>query len=198
MGLTISNIAMLPENVTKNYYLYILDYYNWNEPIANTLRANFGTIAKFVSENNSVVLQAIEHSEFNTQLMSWRSINGLESNTVLPALMITTLPPKYFFEAKVDPYFHEGIRYFHEGIKTPKDKFIFIKIGEICKSPQDVITLLGKIFTDIQNKKQIKDFSIQKEIKGGSGKIINDSLILQPNFGGIGIDLKQLFDFFRK
>ncbi len=37
MGLKISTIAGLPENEERSYYLYILYYYNWDEPISNTL-----------------------------------------------------------------------------------------------------------------------------------------------------------------
>ena len=41
MGLKIHTLAEIPDNVYKSYYLYILDYYNWDEPIGNTLRENF-------------------------------------------------------------------------------------------------------------------------------------------------------------
>ena len=34
-------------------------------------------------------------------------------------------------------------------------------------------------------------------IKGGVGKILNDTLILEPNVGGIGINLNTLFKFFK-
>ena len=33
MGLKIHTLAEIPDSISKNYYLYILDYYNWDEPI---------------------------------------------------------------------------------------------------------------------------------------------------------------------
>ena len=35
MGLKIHTLAEIPDSVSKNYYLYILDYYNWDEPIGS-------------------------------------------------------------------------------------------------------------------------------------------------------------------
>lgn len=71
MGLKISTIAALPSNIERGYYLYILAYYNWDEPISNTLRNNFDKIAKFAAENDSVVIQGIRESHFYSELLSW-------------------------------------------------------------------------------------------------------------------------------
>ena len=62
MGLKISTLAAIPESITRSYYLYILDYYNWDEPIVNTLRDNFDKIAEFAAKNDSVVIQGISDS----------------------------------------------------------------------------------------------------------------------------------------
>ena len=78
MGLKIHTLAEIPDSVSKKYYLYILDYYNWDEPIGNTLRENFEKIAEFAANNNSVVIQGIAGSHFYSELMSWRSINGID------------------------------------------------------------------------------------------------------------------------
>jgi hypothetical protein len=188
MGLKIHSLAEIPDSVSKSYYLYILDYYNWDEPIGKTLRDNFDKIAEFATKNNSVVIQGLAGSHFYSELMSWKSINGIDPKELLPALMITTLHPKYFLERDDKQIMHE---------KMPKDKLIFIEIRRNCQSPQDVVTLLEKIFQDIQEKKAIQDFRIKKELKGGVGKILNDTLILEPNIGGIGINLNKLFEFFK-
>ncbi len=103
--------------------------------------------------------------------------------------MITTLHPKYFLD---------GDNKQLTGGKIPADKLIFIEIGKVCESPQDVVKLLEKIFQDIQNKKEIKDFKVKKELKGGIGKILNDTIILEPNIGGIGVNLNNLFRFLGK
>lgn len=186
MGLKIHSLAEIPENVSKSYYLYILDYYNWDEPIGNTLRNSFDKIAEFATKNDSVVIQGISESHFYSELMSWESINGIDPKDLLPALMITTIHPRYFLNG------HDKQL---KGEKIPEDKLIFLEIGKICKTPQEVIKLLEKIFKDIQDKKEIRDFKVKKELKAGVGKVLNDTIILEPNVAGIGVNLNNLFKF---
>lgn len=188
MGLKISTLAAIPEDVTRSYYLYILDYYNWDEPIGNALRNNFDRIAEFAAKNDSVVIQGIKESHFYSELMSWESINGIDPKDLLPALMITTIHPKYFLDGHDKEI---------KGGKIPSDKLIFLKLTDICKTPTDVVKLLEKIFKNIQEKKEIKDFEISKELKGGIGKILNDTIILEPNIGGVGLNINNLFKFFK-
>lgn len=189
MGLKIHTLAEIPENVSKSYYLYILDYYNWDEPIGKTLRENFDKIAEFSANNNSVVMQGIDGSHFYSELMSWKSINGIDPLDLLPALMITTLHPKYFIDRDNKQIENEDI---------PEDKLIFLEIRKICQSPQDVVKLLEKIFQDIKAKKSIQDFKVKKELKGGVGKILNDTIILEPNIGGLGININNLFKLLKE
>ncbi len=189
MGLKISTIAAIPENVERAYYLYILDYYNWDEPISKTLRESFDKISKFAAENDSIVIQGISESHFYSELMSWESVNGIDPNELLPALMITTIHPKYFLDGN-DKQPPKG--------KIPEDKLVFIEIGKVCKTPQDVLKLIEKVFQDIKNKKDIKDFQIKKELKGGTGKILNDTIILEPNIMGIGVNINNIFKFLGK
>jgi len=186
MGLKIHSITEIPENVSRSYYLYILDYYNWDEPIGNTLRNSFDKIAEFASKNDAVVIQGIGESHFYSELLSWESINGIDPKDLLPALLITTIHPKYFLERNNKEVRDE---------KPLKDNLIFIEIGKICKTPQDVIQLLQKIFKDIHEKKSIKDFKIKKELKSGVGKILNDTIILEPNIAGVGININSIFKF---
>lgn len=186
MGLKISTIAELPENVERKYYLYILDYYNWDEPISKTLRENFDRIAKFASENDAVAIQGIPESHFYSELMSWKAVNGIDPKDLLPALMITTIHPKYFLEGNDK----QSI-----GGKIPEDKLVFIEISNVCKTPQDVVKLIEKAFQDIKDQKEIKDFKVKRELKGGVGKILNDSIILEPNIAGIGVNINNIFKF---
>jgi hypothetical protein len=72
-----------------------------------------------------------------------------------------------------------------------------MEIRKICQNPQDVIVVLEKIFFDIQEKKAIQDFKVKKELKGGIGNILNDTIILEPNIGGIGVNLNNLFKFLK-
>ncbi len=189
MGLKINTLAEIPESVTKSYYLYILDYYNWDEPIGNALRNSFDKIAEFAAKNDSVVIQGISESHFYSELMSWESINGIDPKELLPALMITSIHPRYFLN---------GNEKQTNGEKIPEDNLVFLEIGKICKTPQDVIKLIEKIFKDIQERKEIKNFQVKKELKSGIGKILNNTLILEPNIAGVGVNLNNLFRFLAK
>lgn len=189
MGLKISTIASIPENEERSYYLYILDYYNWDEPISNTLRNSFDKIAKFAAENDCVAIQGIPESHFYSELMSWESVNGIDPAELLPALMITTIHPKYFLEGNNKEIF---------GGKIPEDKLVFIEVGKLCKTPSDVVKIIEKIFLDIKARKEIKDFVVKKELKGGIGKILNDTIILEPNIAGIGVNVNNIFKFFSR
>lgn len=186
MGLKINTLAEIPNSVSKSYYLYILDYYNWNEPIANTLRDSFDKIAQFAAKNDSVVIQGISESHFYSELLSWKSINGIDPKELLPALMITTIHPQYFLAGNDKQILDE---------KIPEDNLIFLEIGKICKSPGDVIKLIEQIFKDIQERKQIKNFQVKKQFKAGIGKILNDTIILEPNIAGVGVNINNLFRF---
>ena len=75
---------------------------------------------------------------------------------------------------------------------------VIIPLRKICKTDDDVVRLIEKVIVDLVGKKGLKDFTVIKEIKGGVGKAILDSLILQPNFAGVGVDLEKLKDFFVK
>lgn len=186
MGLKISTIAALPESAERSYYLYILDYYNWDEPISNTLRNSFDKIAAFAAKNDAVVIQGIPESHFYSELLSWESVNGIDPKELLPALMITTIHPKYF---------QDGNDKQEIGGKIPEDKLIFIEINEVCKSPQDVVKVIEKVLQDIKEKKEIKDFRVKKELKAGIGKILNDAIILESDTSGTSVSKKAILNF---
>lgn len=186
MGLKVSTIAALPENTERSYYLYILDYYNWDEPISNTLRNSFDKLAVFAAQNDAVVIQGFPESHFYSELMSWESVNGVDPKELLPALMITTIHPKYFLDGNDKQ---------RTGGKVPEDKLIFIEIREVCKSPQDVVRIIEKILQDIKDKKEIKDFRVKKELKGGIGKILNDAIILESDLYGTSVSKKSILKF---
>ena len=95
-------------------------------------------------------------------------------------------------------YFLDGNEKQMTGRCIPADKFVFIKIAEVCKSLKDMIKFLEKIIKDISEKKQIKDSQIIKELKSDIGKILNDSIILEPNIVGIGVNINQIVRYLGK
>lgn len=44
MGLHVNAVSDIPLSESRDYYLYVLDYYNWDEPISNTLKSNITKI----------------------------------------------------------------------------------------------------------------------------------------------------------
>ena len=189
MGLKIHSLAEIPDSISRSYYLYVMDYYNWDELIYNTLKENFDRMADFASKNDSIIIHPIGESHFFSELLSWECINGMKPEEILPAIMITTLHPTYFLDRHNKNTDNEA---------TPKNEIIFIKIKELCKSPSDVVKIIEKLFSDIQSKKEIKDFIVAKEIRAGKNNTLVDSLILEPNIAGVGIDIKKLLSFFKK
>ena len=84
---------------SRSYYLYVLDYYNWDEPISNTLRANSERIAALCASNDAVMIKGLPDSHFFSDVLSWVKVDGRDPYTVLPAVLITTIHPKYFIES---------------------------------------------------------------------------------------------------
>ena len=181
MGLFVNSISDLPFNEERSYYLYVLDYYGWDEPVSNTLKANIDRIASLCASHNAVMIKGLPDSHFQSEVLSWVKINGQDPQLILPALLITTVHPKYFVDANNSPVDTEIT-----------DRIIFLKIRELCKTPQDVVTLIEKIFSDIKLFKKIKDFNIVKELRTNEHGALVDALILQPNFIGVGVDIKKL------
>ena len=40
MGLVVHSLDEIPKDITREYYLYLLDY-GWEEPLSNTVLKNF-------------------------------------------------------------------------------------------------------------------------------------------------------------
>lgn len=75
-------------------------------------------------------------------------------------------------------------------------KLILIPFKKFCKTSAEVIELMQTIFSDMKSKKKLNDFSTLSKSEGGN---VFDSIILQPNIAGIGVDIKQLVkSFFKK
>lgn len=196
MGLYVNSVSEIPLSESRAYYIYVLDYYNWDEPVSNTLKANAERIAAFCSKNDAVMVKGLPDSHFGSEVLSWIKINGQNPGMVLPALLITTVHPQYFIDSHDTGPFEEPPKN-QEPIEKIKDSLIFLKIRDICKSPNDVIVLLEKIFHDIKQKHAIKDFTIAQEQRKGEHGAIVDALILEPNFAGLGVDIKKLVNWAR-
>ena len=182
MGLMIHSLEIFPTDaIERDYFIYILDY-GWDEPLENTLRANFREIGRNASENGAVAFMGTVGSHFEDEVLSWHHINGENSEGILPAILITSKHPRSFQEADM-----------RRREQLHRENMILIPLKDHCKTTTDVIHIIEKIFSDIKEKKALTDFKVKKELKGGIGRAVVDSVILEPNFVGVGFDLKKFF-----
>ena len=189
MGLYIQTLDDIPEEITieKDYYLYLLEY-NWNEPIGEALANNYSNLVNLSSEAKSVVIRSTKRTHFTDEVLSWHNINGLKNTEeLLPAILITNKHPSYF-----------KIGNTNKDLSQKEFKFILIPLRKVCKTTSDMIKIIEEIFKDINENKEISNFKISKELNKGFGKTLVDSLILEPNFNGVGIKLKDIVNYFKR
>lgn len=183
MGLMIHSLGELPTNVERGYYIYLLDY-GWDEPLGKTLRRNFDRMAALASTNDAVVMQGVVGTHFADEVLSWHSINGQPGDDILPAILITTRHPQQFHgESK------------QRQSKHPSDRMVLIPLKKACTSSTDVVKLIEKVFRDIKEKKQLTEFEVARELSSGKHGALVDALILEPNIGGIGLNLNYIINF---
>ena len=185
MGLFIRSLAKVPDT-RRSYYVYLLDY-GWHEPLGQALYDNFQKMAAIASDHDAVVVRSAEDSvHFSSDVFSWHSINGVNAETALPAIMITDRHPHDF----------RANRFTEEG-DAGDYKILLFPLKKYCKTTADVVAYVEKIFSDIAEKRNLADFRIVKEMKKGLGSALVDGIVLEPNIGGWGINLKPIVDYFR-
>ncbi len=189
MGLMIHSLAKLPLYAERDYFIYILDY-GWAEPIADTLRTNFHRMASLASQGNSVVMMGLEGSHFNDDVLSWHKINGQPGDDILPAILITTRHPQLFKDDFTRTY-----KTLHEDYT---DRMLLIPLQKICKTPRDVVSVIERLFSDIEEKKRLANFQVVSEMEKGKRGALTDALLLEPNFAGIGINVNSVINYLMK
>jgi len=185
MGLMIHSLGELPIEAKRDYYLYVLNYGWQHEPLAEALHQNFEKMADFASRHGAVVIRGTVGHHFADEVLSWHHVNGQPAEEILPAILITTIHPQYF-----------QIHIQKQG-GSLDNRMLLIPLRKSCKNTSDVIVLIEKVFRDIKDRKGLLDFEIAKELKKGERGALLDALILQPNFAGLGLDLKALVNFFK-
>lgn len=186
MGLYVHSIGELPAEAYRSYYLYLLDY-GWDETFGEAVRRNLPRMAEAASRSDAVVIHGPRGMHFEDEVLSWHHINGSPAEDILPALLITTRHPRTFREV-----FRPG-----SGLEAPTDALLLIPLRKTCKTPDDVVSLIDRLFRDVTAKKELSEFTVAKEIRRGAGAAIVDALMVQPKVAGIGIDLTKLARFFR-
>jgi hypothetical protein len=179
MGLMIHSMELAPKNELRDYYVYLLDF-GWHESLGEVLRKNFGKMADEAGKNNFVVVMGTVGSHFENEVFSYHQINGYDGKEILPAIMITSLHPKWFKERNWSSAYSEA---------EFKDAMLLIPLRDFCKTSDDVVRLLESILKDIKEKKPLSKFVAGK--KESKGRFF-DSIILKPSAYGIGIDIMAL------
>lgn len=182
MGLYVHSLGEIPTGAEREYYVYLLDY-GWEESLGNAVRANLPRMADMASRYNAVVVHGPRGVHFEDEVLSWHHVNGLDAKDILPAILVTTRHPSTFresFEMK-------------RSSKESKDALLFIPLRKICKSAEDVVQLIDRVFEDIKDRKSLSKFGVAKRIRRGVAGALVDAVILQPKIGGVGFDLKKLF-----
>lgn len=192
MGLMVYSLENIPKEANRDYYIYLLDYgWGWDGSINDILSKNFEKMSIISSTNSAVTIKGVgEH--FTNEVFSWHGITGINDENILPAILITNQNPNYFKENNQDLK-HNAL--YQEDVKSNL-KLILIPFKRFCQNDSDVIALIDSIFKNIQEKQDLSKFSILSKIKNRNN--LYDAIILQPNFSGLGIDIKQLFDSFKK
>jgi hypothetical protein len=191
MGLMIYSLENIPISARRDFFIYLLDH-GWQEPISDVLRNNFDRMAQIAAKNKAVIIKGMVGAHFENEVMSWHHINNEDAKELLPALLITNKHPQYFREAQL------SLKDTKKIIRTnEKLKMILVPFKKFCHDTTEVITLIEKIFSDIEQQKDLAEFQIAREMNKGIGRAIVDSIILEPNISGIGFSFKKLKKFLK-
>jgi hypothetical protein len=183
VGLYVHSLGELPANATRSYYVYLLDY-GWKEPLGEAVRANLERMADAASKANAVVIHG-PPVHFEDEVLSWHGVNGHPSEGILPAILVTTRHPSTF----------RAHREKHP--EASQDAMLLIPLKKVCKDAQGVADLIAKLFSDIREKRVLRDFDVSKQMKAGRAGSLVDALVLEPSAFGVGVDLKKLGRLFR-
>lgn len=194
MGLHVHSLENIPFSENRDYLIYLLEY-GWHEPLSRTLNENFDKMANFAAQNRAVVIRGTELAHFENEVFSWHNINNESGEEILPAILITNAHPTYFLENS-DGYSRS--KGFYRESNTTDLKLVLIPLKKFCTTTTEVINLIEKIFSDIENGLDLSEFRVAKEAKKGIGSAIVDSIILEPNVSGVGFSFNKLKKYFKE
>jgi hypothetical protein len=188
MGLYVSSMKELPVG-DRTLYLYLLDYGWPSGEYEQLFRQNFGHLSQRASETGAVVVMSGQGVHFANEVLSWHHVFGHDSADLLPALLLTHTHPSYFVQEET-----------RENDADLGD-LALIPLRQACTSPQDFLSIVGSIFEDLEKGLTLRNFRSEKfdilsvpqsSMWGEARARVGDALLLQPNFAGIGVDIKKL------
>lgn len=194
MGLHVHSLSNIPKSENRDYLVYLLEY-GWHEPMTEALNSNFPKMAGLAAQNRAVVIRGTELAHFENEVFSWHQINNERGEEILPAVLITNAHPSYFLENNLG--YHRGAGLYRES-SDGQLKLILIPLKKFCSNTSEVVSLIEKLFADIEAGKDLAKFRIAKEARKGVGSAIVDAIILEPNISGVGFSFKKLANYFSK
>lgn len=191
MGLMVHSLEGIPDEHHRDYFIYLLDF-GWHEPLSHALKNNFGKMATLASEkkNAVVIMRTDEGVHFSDEVLSWHSINGdeVEREELLPAILVTNRHPLEFRRRSIGTI----------GIEAEENlKLILFPLKKHCKDTTEVVDLIQKIFSKIRQGQDLDEFSITKVKQRGIGGALANSVMLEPNFAGIGFSFNKFINYLR-
>ena len=185
----VHSLEGMPEEHHRDYFIYLLDY-GWKEPLSAALISNFGKMATLASEKkNAVVIMKTDAGvHFDDEVLSWHNINGddAEREQLLPAMLITNRHPAEFRRRTLGQ------------IQGDDLKMILIPLRKHCRDTSEVVHLIQRVFAQIKKGEDLDSFKVTNEKKRGLGGALASSIILEPNFAGVGFSFNKLRDYFKK
>jgi len=179
MGLVVESLAEVSPDLYRSYWVYLLNY-GLESNLAEAIKGNFVEIAQRTSKSQAAfVMGASRH--FDDELLRWDRVFGLSGDEHLPALLVTTKNPHEFmnFDWHADMDEHE---------------FILVPLRKLGSCGDDAVAVLNSVLRDVESKKPLSEFNIRSRLATHSlPKVAGKVLVLQPNFMGLGVDLKELW-----
>lgn len=206
MGLIIKDLAEIAEvpDRGRSLYIYLLDY-GWPDGEYERIFSNqWSKLCERASETNAIVIKSQRGVHFANSVLNWHSLDGREIENILPAILLTKSPPSYFFHG-TEPGQDDTMNSLpsHGNPSEAMDDMALLPLGRFCNSPDGFSCLIEGIFADLERGKELRNFGacsidvLRAEEPSWNrfplGKRLGRALLLQPNFAGIGLNLKTLF-----
>lgn len=185
MGLKVSTIARLPIDSQRDYYVYFLDY-GWSDELSQAMYSNFDNFAAAIAGHRAVVISGLNRTEFANEVLSWHQVNGEDAKNILPAILISDIHPQEFAKPNGSTIFPPA-----------QEHLILLPLSQACRTSSDVSRVLQQILDDIKAGTRLTDWAVKATLSQGRKRPI-DMLILQPNFAGVGLDLKAVASMFAR
>ena len=181
----------------RSLYIYLLDYGWPSDAYEKLFRENFGQLSARASETEAVVIMSGRGVHFANEVLDWHKIYGHDATDILPAILITHTHPNYFVSRNVEEH---GLN--PENGEGELGDIVLIPLRAACTKPEDFLKIVGSIFDDLDKGLTLRNFRAEKldmlksqepsRMKSMANRV-GKAVMLQPNFGGIGVDLKSLF-----